>query len=44
MSISTRELIKKAYPHSKTWAKKVDRMPEAQVFAVYINLKKAGKL
>lgn len=39
-----REVIKKAYPNSDSWAEKVDKMSPAQVSAVYIRLKKEGKL
>jgi len=42
--ISNRELIKKAYPHSKTWPSKVDKMPEGQVTAIFFKLKKEGKI
>lgn len=38
-----RETLKKAYP-SKTWAKKVDAMPESQVVATLLSLKRRGKL
>jgi hypothetical protein len=39
-----KELIKKAYPHSKAWASKVNNMPEAQVTAIFIRLKREGKI
>ena len=39
-----KELIKKAYPHSKTWPSKVDRMPEGQVTAIFFRLKREGKI
>jgi len=42
--ISNREMIKKAYPHSETWAKKVDRMPDAQVTAIFLKMKKERKI
>jgi hypothetical protein len=42
--ISKRELIKQAYPHSKTWASKVDQMSEKQVIAIFFRLKQQGKL
>lgn len=43
-AISKRELIKKAYPHSKTWSSKVDKMPEGQVVAIFFRLKKERKI
>jgi hypothetical protein len=42
--ISQREAIKQAYPHSKTWLAKVDKMPESQVTAIYLRLKGQGKI
>lgn len=39
-----RELIKKAYPSSMTWPKKVDNMPEGQVIAIFFRLKREGKI
>lgn len=39
-----REELKKAYPNSKQWHKKVDRMPENQVTAIYIRFRAEGKL
>jgi len=39
-----KELVKQAYPHSKSWASKVDRMPENQVTAIFLRLKQQGKL
>jgi hypothetical protein len=42
--ISKRELIKQAYPHSKTWSSKVDKMPEGQVTAIFFKLKKERKI
>ncbi|QPX71428.1 hypothetical protein SscP1EGY_30 [Streptomyces phage SscP1EGY] len=39
-----KELIKKAYPHSKTWPSKVDKMPEGQVTAIFFRLKREGKI
>lgn len=38
-----RELLKKAYP-GKKWAKKVEKMTEAQVVAVYMRLKQQNKI
>lgn len=43
-AISKRELIKQAYPHSKTWAAKVNKMSEDQVIAIFFRLKGQGKL
>jgi hypothetical protein len=31
-----RQWLMALYPHSKTWAEKVKRMPEAQVVAIYL--------
>jgi hypothetical protein len=39
-----RQLLKSAYPASKTWAQKVDKMPDAQVVAVLMRLKSKGVL
>lgn len=39
-----RELLKLAYPKSKKWADKVNKMPDSQVVAVYLRLKSQGKL
>lgn len=39
-----REELKKAYPHSPEWHKKVKRMSGSQVSAVYIRLKAQGRL
>lgn len=39
-----REELKKAYPKSKGWHEKVDKMPDSQVTAVYIRLQNARKL
>lgn len=38
-----REALKGAYP-GKSWQEKVAKMPEGQVVAVYLNLKKQGKV
>lgn len=38
-----REALKQAYP-SKRWADKVKKMPDDQVVAVYLRLKKQGKI
>jgi hypothetical protein len=37
-----REKIKKAYPASKTWAAKVDKMSEGQLIAVLLKFKQNG--
>lgn len=39
-----REQIKKAYPTSKAWVNKVRKMPEAQVIAIFLKLKKENKI
>lgn len=41
---SEREGLKKAYPNSKKWHEKVDKMPDSQVTAVYLRLKSERKL
>lgn len=38
-----REEVKKAYPDSKRWAQKVDKMSTEQVNAVYFRLFEKGK-
>lgn len=38
-----REALKGAYP-GEAWQKKVAKMPEGQVVAVYLSLKKQGKV
>lgn len=43
MAMSERELLKTVYK-SKSWAKKVDEMSDAQVIAIYQRLKAQGKL
>lgn len=42
--VNKREELKKAYPHSKAWAERVNKMPENQVVAVYLRLKSKGKV
>lgn len=42
--IHDRELIKKAYPHSKTWPLTVDKMSERQVVAILLRFKREGKI
>ena len=44
MGHQEREELKKAYPNSKKWAEKVDRMPPDQVTAIYIKLRAQRKL
>jgi len=39
-----KELVKQAYPHSKTWATKVERMPDHQITAIFLRLKREGKI
>lgn len=43
MAVDKREMLKKAYP-SKAWAKKVEKMSESQVTAVYLRLKSQNKI
>jgi len=38
------ELIKRAYPNSKTWPSKVDKMSEGQVLAIFFRFKRQGKI
>lgn len=44
MGNQEREELKKAYPHSKHWHEKVEKMAPSQVTAVYIRLRAAGRL
>ncbi len=44
MGNQDREELKKAYPGSKAWAEKVDKMTPSQVSATYIRLRSLGKL
>lgn len=39
-----REELKKAYPNSKQWHDKVNKMTDSQVAAIYIRLRAKGKL
>lgn len=39
-----REELKKAYPHSDSWASKVNKMSESQVIAIYTRLSAQRKL
>lgn len=39
-----RELVKQAYPHSKTWTQKVKNMPDSQIVAVFLRLRRQGKI
>jgi hypothetical protein len=39
----TREMVKKAYPGEK-WAAKVNRMSDQQAFAVFVRLRRQGKI
>lgn len=38
-----RELVKNAYP-SATWKTRVDKMPDHQVVAILLNLRRTGKV
>lgn len=44
MAVNEREELKKAYPNSKQWHDKVDKMSPSQVTAIYIRLRSNGKL
>lgn len=39
-----REALKKAYPNSKTWARKVDKMWPTQVHAIFMRFREQGKV
>lgn len=43
MTVSNRELVKQAYPHAK-WTEKVSKMSDSQVAAIFLRLRKQGKL
>lgn len=43
MSVNEREALKKAYD-SKDWAKRVDKMRDDQVHAIYMRLKNQNKI
>lgn len=43
MSPAERDALKKAYPNSKSWARKVDKMTDAQAFAVKMRLQNKKK-
>jgi hypothetical protein len=43
MSTSTRELVKQAYPY-KSWYIKVDKMTDAQIYALFLRLRREGKI
>lgn len=43
MSNEKREQLKTVYP-SKVWARKVDRMTDGQVIAIFMRLRREGKL
>jgi hypothetical protein len=43
MGENKREALKKVYPH-KRWIDRVQRMSDAQVTAIYLNLKSQNKL
>jgi hypothetical protein len=42
--ISKREQIKKAYPHSKTWSAKVDKMSDSQATAIFLSMQKKRQI
>lgn len=37
-----KELVKKVYPNSQSWSKKVDKMDEQQLIAIYLSFQKRG--
>lgn len=39
-----REELKKLYPNSERWSKKVDKMSDTQVTAIYLKKRAEGKL
>lgn len=39
-----RELVLKAYPHSKTWPAQVKKMPDNQIIAIFLRLRRQGKV
>lgn len=43
-ALKKKEAIKKAYPHSKTWASKVDGMSESRVIAIFLRMTRDGKI
>lgn len=43
-TVSEREMIKRAYPHSPKWAARVNKMPDNQVIAIFYKLKREGKI
>lgn len=42
-AIAQREMVKRAYP-SRKWTIKVDGMNEMQVYAIYLRLRRKGKI
>jgi len=44
MATSQRNELIAAYPQSTGWAARVQSMTDAQVFAIYLRLKKEGKI
>jgi len=42
--VRKRELVLKAYPHSKTWSKKVKDMSDSQIIAVFLRLRGQRKI
>lgn len=39
-----RERVKQAYPKSKAWASKVDKMTDSQVTAIFLRMKRERKI
>lgn len=42
--LGKRELVKQAYPHSKTWHEKVKNMPDSQIVAIFLRLRSQRKV
>lgn len=41
-STEMRNLVKKVYANSQSWQRKVDKMDETQVTAIYLSFQKRG--
>lgn len=39
-----RELVIRAYPHSKAWKTKVSKMPDSQIVAIFLRLRSQGRI
>lgn len=42
-TLNEREMLKKAYP-SKSWARRVDKMSDSQIAAIFLRLRAQGKV